>query len=137
MLKTLFGAVTTYVIVIESKNQNRVLWLTQAKNKCSLFLNRCCFERKHFFLSSKLAGEKPTTLLSHSALRRSNTTALQQLPVGDHGGRMNTQMKGSAMGERRLSAKLKKCEALRPHTSARPSSLNNAGGEKEGIREEL
>lgn len=73
----------------------------------------------------------------HSALRRSNTTALQQLPVGDHGGRMNTQMKGSAEGERRLSARLKKWEALRPHTSARPSSLNNAGGEKQGRSEEL
>lgn len=89
-----------------------------------------CFKRKHIFLSSKLARAKRTTLLSHSALRRSNTTALQQLPVGDHGGRMNTQMKGSAIGERRLSARLKKWEALRPHTSARPSSLNNAGGER-------
>lgn len=69
---------------------------------------------------------KPTALLSHSALRRSNTTALQQLPVGDHGGRMNTQMKGSVVGECRLSARLKKWEALRPHTSARPSSLSNA-----------
>ena len=70
-------------------------------------------------------------LLSHSALRRSNTTALQQLPVGDHGGRMNTQIKGSAKGERKLSARLKKWEAFRPHTSARPSSLNNADGEKQ------
>lgn len=77
-----------------------------------------------------------TTLFSHSAFRRSNTTALQQLPVSDHGGRMNTQMKGSARGERRLSARLKKCEALRPQTSARPSSLSNAGdGEKQTTRD--
>lgn len=81
---------------------------------------------------SKMAVVKPTALMSHSALRRSNTTALQQLPVGDHGGRMNTQMKGSTVGECRLSARLKKWDALRPHTSARPSSLNNAGKEKQG-----
>lgn len=80
----------------------------------------------------RLNWQKPTKLLSHSALRRSNTTALQQLPVGDHGGRINTQIKGSAVGVRRLSAMLKKWEALRPHTSARPSSLSNASGEKEG-----
>ncbi|TNN68846.1 hypothetical protein EYF80_020881 [Liparis tanakae] len=71
------------------------------------------------------------------ALRRSNTTALQQLPVGDHGGRINTQMKGSVLGERRLSARLKKWDALRPHTSARPSSLNNAGGDEQGTQGEL
>ena len=84
-----------------------------------------------------LAEAKLTTLVSHSALRRSNTTALQQLPVGDHGGRMNTQMKGSAVGGHRLSARLKKWEALRPHTSARPSSLSNADGEKDGTSEVL
>lgn len=82
--------------------------------------------------AGRLNWQKPTTLLSHSVLRRSNTTALQQLPVGDHGGRINTQIKGSAVGERRLSAMLKKWEALRPHTSARPSSLSNASREKEG-----
>lgn len=94
-------------------------------------------KRKHICLPFKMAAAKPTTLFSHSALRRSNTTALQQLPVGDHGGRMNTQMKGFAKGERRLSARLKKWEALRPHTSARPSSLNNAGGEKQCTQKEL
>jgi hypothetical protein len=46
---------------------------------------------------------------------------------------MNTQMKGSAVGERRLSARLKNWDAFRPHTSARPSSLSNAGTEKRVI----
>lgn len=86
-------------------------------------------------LYTDLAAAEPTMLLSHSALRRSNTTALQQLPVGDHGGRINTHVKGSALGERRLSAKLKKWEAFRPHTSARPSSLNSARGKNEGERD--
>lgn len=62
---------------------------------------------------------------------------MQQLPVGDHGGRMNTQMKGFTEGARRVSARLKKWEALRPQTSARPSSLNNADGEKQGAQMSL
>lgn len=54
-----------------------------------------------------MSAAERTMLVSHSAVSRSNTTDLQQLPVGDHGGRMNTQMKGYAEGERRLSARLK------------------------------
>ena len=67
-----------------------------------------------------------TTLVSHSALSRSNTTALQQLPVGDQGGRMKSQTKGSAVGGRRLSARLKKRDAFLPQRSARPSSHSSA-----------
>jgi hypothetical protein len=73
---------------------------------------RCC-------ASCPLPG---LTLCSwHSALRLSWTTALQQLPDTDHGGRMKSQMKGSAPTFRR-SARLKKREAFRPFTSARASS---------------
>lgn len=86
-----------------------------------------CFMKRLFSFAQVLKKQKKFTLfLSHSFLRWSNTTALQQLPVGDHGGRMNTHIKGSAVGARRPSARLKKWEAFRPHTSARPSSLNNA-----------
>lgn len=46
-------------------------------------------------------------------------------------------MKGFTEGARRVSARLKKCEALRPQTSALPSSLNNADGEKQGTRTNL
>lgn len=57
----------------------------------------------------------------HSALRLSWTTALQQLPDTDHGGRMKSQMKGVAPTFSR-SARLKKREAFKPFTSARASS---------------
>lgn len=98
----------------------------------SLSVNHPTLVWKYICQPFEMRAAKLTTLLSHSALRWSNTTALQQLPVGDHGGRMNTQIKGFAKGERRLSARLKKWEALRPQTSARPSSLDSAGGEKTG-----
>ena len=39
---------------------------------------------------------------------------------------MKSQTKGSAVGGRRLSARLKKRDAFLPHRSARPSSHSNA-----------
>lgn len=72
-----------------------------------------------------------TKLLSHSALRCSYTTALQQLPEGDHGGRIKSQMKGSACGERTRSARVKYLAAILPQRSARPSWPSDAEEKQE------
>lgn len=115
--KNLLALPETFILCIVNITK---LWYYQ---ECSLIFHQSQF----IYLGARV---KPTTCFSHSALRWSNTTALQQLPVGDHGGRMKTQMKGLTEGVRRVSARLKKWAALRPQTSARPSSLNNAEGEK-------
>lgn len=64
----------------------------------------------------------------HSVLRLSWTTALQQLPDADHGGRMKSQIKGSEPVFN-FSAILKKREAFRPFTSAQASSDTDTVGE--------
>lgn len=70
----------------------------------------------------------------HSALRLSWTTALQQLPDADHGGRMKSQMKGSEPIFN-FSAILKKREAFRPFTSAQASSDTDTAGETAQTRD--